>query len=92
MVMKMLARAALAGAVAMILTSFAIDATWAAKRNAVGPVPPGACKVSGGYIASGQACASTVNQYGMGQINWCSFGSLTPGIWCGGALCPAAKC
>jgi len=28
----------------------------------------------------------------MNQINWCSFGSLTPGILCAGGLCPAIKC
>jgi hypothetical protein len=92
MVTKWLARCVLAGATATIVMALATDASFAAKKRAMGPVPPGACKVSGGYIPSGQACTSAPNQFNVSHINWCSFGNLTPGIYCAGALCPAAKC
>jgi hypothetical protein len=91
MVMKLFARCVLAGAVATIVFALATDASFAAKKRA-GGVPEGACKVSNGYIPSGQACAGAPNQFGVSQMSWCSFGNLTPGIWCSGALCPAAKC
>jgi hypothetical protein len=91
MVMKLFARCVLAGAVATIVFALATDASFAARKRA-SAIPQGACKVSHGYIPSGQACTGAPNQYGVSQINWCSFGSLTPGIWCGAGLCPAIKC
>jgi hypothetical protein len=91
MVMKFFARCIVAGTVATVVLALATGASFAAKQRS-GPVAPGSCKVSGGYIPSGQACTSAPNQYGMSQLNWCSFGSLTPGIWCGGGLCSATKC
>ena len=89
MVLKFVARCVLASAVATVMFGLATDASFAQKRPA--RAPEGACKVSKGYIPSGQACTGAPNQYGVSQMNWCSFGSLTPGIWCGPGLCPAIK-
>ena len=92
MVMKLFARIVLAGAIAACVVAAAADASFAQAKKQAGRIPTGSCKVSHGYIPSGQACASAPNQYGVSQMNWCSFGALTPGIWCGGAMCPAIKC
>jgi hypothetical protein len=91
MIMKLFARCALAAAAATIVFALATDVSFAAKKQA-GGIAPGSCKVTKGYIPGGQACTGAPNQYGVSQMNWCSFGSLTPGIWCSGAMCPALKC
>jgi len=88
--MTRLARLVLAATAATMVLGLTMDASFAAKKR-MGPIPSGACRVAGGYIPTGQACTGTT-QYNMNQINWCSFGSLTPGILCAGGLCPAIKC
>lgn len=89
--MTRLGRCILVAAISAMVSALAVDASFAAKKR-MGPVPPGACKVAGGYIPTGQACASAPNAFNVSQISWCSFGNLTPGIYCAGALCPAARC
>ena len=91
MIMKFFARCVLAGAVATIAIALASDASFAAKKGGGGAMQ-GSCKLSKGSIPSGQACTGAPNQYGVSQINWCSFGNLTPGIWCSAGLCPAIRC
>jgi hypothetical protein len=89
--MKLLARCALAGALTITVTALAMDAAYAAKKRTA-RIPPDACKVAGGYIPTGQACTGAPNQFNVGQMHWCSFGNLTPGIYCAGPLCPATRC
>lgn len=88
--MRRVAHSVLVAAVAAMATAVTVDVSFAQKKRAA--IPQGACKIAKGYIASGEACTTAPNQYNMSQINWCSFGSFTPGIYCAGALCPATKC
>jgi hypothetical protein len=89
--MMVFVRCVLAAMLSTAVLALTVDVAAAQKKRAV-RVPPGACKVSSGYIPTGQACSTAPNQFNMSQMNWCSFGTLTPGIYCAGMVCPSIRC